>query len=108
VSPAYKVFECSEKNLIPSFAKYFLRSYNVVWLYNINSETGASVVRKNLDLTALLNEKLELPPTEEQEAIAEILSTADKEIEILQKDLDQEKQKKKALMQLLLTGIVRV
>ena len=108
VSPAYKVFECSGKNLIPSFAKHFLRSYNVVWLYNINSETGASVVRKNLDLTALLNEKLELPPTEEQEAIAEILSTADKELELLQKDLDQEKQKKKSLMQLLLTGIVRV
>ena len=30
------------------------------------------------------------------------------EIDLLQKDLDQEKQKKKALMQLLLTGIVRV
>ena len=44
----------------------------------------------------------------EQEAIADILTVVDKEIEILQKDLDQEKQKKKALMQLLLTGIVRV
>ena len=108
VSPAYKVFECVEKNLIPSFAKYFLRSYNVIWLYNINSETGASVVRKNLDLAALLNEKLEIPPIDEQGAIAKVLSTADAEIELLQKDLDQEKQKKKALMQLLLTGIVRV
>ena len=29
-------------------------------------------------------------------------------IELLQKDLEQEKQTKKALMQLLLTGIVRV
>ena len=107
VSPAYKVFECVEKNLIPSFAKYFLRSYNVVWLYNINSETGASVVRKNLDLAALLNEKLEIPSIDEQRAIAKVLSTADAEIKLLQKDLDQEKQKKKALMQLLLTGIVR-
>lgn len=44
----------------------------------------------------------------EQEAIANILFTADKEIELLQKQLEQEKQKKKALMQLLLTGIVRV
>ena len=43
----------------------------------------------------------------EQEAIAAILATADKEVEILQKDLDLAKQKKKALMQLLLTGIVR-
>ena len=44
----------------------------------------------------------------EQQAIANILSQADKEIELLQKDLEEEKNKKKALMQLLLTGIVRV
>lgn len=44
----------------------------------------------------------------EQTAIAEILSTADKEIELLKKDIEQEKLKKKSLMQLLLTGIVRV
>lgn len=44
----------------------------------------------------------------EQSVIAEILSTADKEIELLKKDIEQEKLKKKSLMQLLLTGIVRV
>ena len=44
----------------------------------------------------------------EQTAIAEILSTADKEIELLKKDIEQEKLKKKSLMQLLLTGIVRI
>ena len=44
----------------------------------------------------------------EQQAIANILSQADQEIEVLQKDLEEEKNKKKALMQLLLTGIVRV
>ena len=49
-----------------------------------------------------------MPPIEEQAAIAEVLSTADREIELLQQDIEQEKQKKKALMQLLLTGIVRV
>lgn len=48
-----------------------------------------------------------LPPLHEQIAISEILSTADREIELLQKDLVEEKQKKKALMQLLLTGILR-
>lgn len=108
VSPAYKVYKCSEEYLIPDFAKYFLRSYNIVWLYNINSETGASIVRKNLDLTALLKETIEVPSIDEQKAIADVLMAVDKEIELLQKELDQEKQKKKALMQLLLTGIVRV
>lgn len=108
VSPAYKVFECVENILTPNFAKYFLRSYNVVWLYNVNSYTGASVVRKNLDLGSLLNEKFKLPSIKEQLAIANILVVADNEIELLKKELEQEKQKKKALMQLLLTGIVRV
>ena len=49
-----------------------------------------------------------IPALKEQTAIAEILSTADKEIELLKKDIEQEKLKKKSLMQLLLTGIVRV
>ena len=49
-----------------------------------------------------------LPTKEEQNYIAKVLSAADREIELLQQDIEQEKQKKKALMQLLLTGIVRV
>ena len=44
----------------------------------------------------------------EQKAIAHILIAADREIDLLRQDIEQEKQKKKALMQLLLTGIVRV
>ena len=43
----------------------------------------------------------------EIERLSQIIKTANREIEILQKELGQEKQKKKALMQLLLTGIVR-
>lgn len=53
-------------------------------------------------------EKVRIPDIKEQAAIAEVLSTADREIELLQQDIEQEKQKKKALMQLLLMGIVRV
>ena len=53
-------------------------------------------------------EKVRIPDIKEQAAIAEVLSTADREIDLLQQDIEQEKQKKKALMQLLLTGIVRV
>ena len=44
----------------------------------------------------------------EQKAIADVLSAADEEISLLQKGLEQEKLKKKSLMQLLLTGLVRV
>ena len=49
-----------------------------------------------------------LPPLPEQNAIAEILSTADREINLHEKQLEELKKQKKALMQLLLTGMVRV
>lgn len=45
---------------------------------------------------------------EEQKAIASILSTADRELELLEKKLEALKEQKKGLMQLLLTGKVRV
>lgn len=48
------------------------------------------------------------PQKDEQNLIVNILSTADKEITLLHQDIIQEKNKKKALMQLLLMGIVRV
>lgn len=49
-----------------------------------------------------------IPSKAEQAAIVEILSTADHEIDLLQKSIETEKQKKKALMQLLLMGKARV
>ena len=44
----------------------------------------------------------------QQTYIADILSAADKEIDLLEQELAQQQQKKKSLMQLLLTGIARV
>ena len=49
-----------------------------------------------------------VPSVEEQQAIVGRLLIADREMNLLCQDIEQEKQKKKALMQLLLTGIVRV
>lgn len=52
--------------------------------------------------------KLSLPAIKEQQAIADILSAADREIDLLEQALAQQQQKKKSLMQLLLTGTARV
>ncbi len=52
--------------------------------------------------------KLLMPLLAEQQAIANILTTADQEIDALQKRLDHLKLEKKALMQQLLTGKRRV
>lgn len=52
--------------------------------------------------------KIHLPNLSEQQAIASVLSTADKEIEVLEQKLGCLRQEKKALMQQLLTGKRRV
>lgn len=67
---------------------------------------GHSVVHIYMD--QLKDLKVSLPSLPEQIAIGEILFTADREIDLLEKELEQAKQQKKALMQLLLTGMVRV
>lgn len=62
----------------------------------------------NLNADIVKNLKIYLPLPHEQAAIAEILSTTDKEIELMEKQLSELAKQKKGLMQLLLTGIVRV
>ena len=107
VSPAYTI-------LIPSpeiSAKYFsylFKMHAVIFLFYRFSQ-GIVDDTRSLKYYEFAKLHLTVPSDKkEQEAIADILTVADKEIEILQKDLDQEKQKKKALMQLMLTGLVRV
>lgn len=91
--------------LSPIYASHYFRGDT---FRNILNRLAQGVTRFNLSKNNLLKSILLLPPLEEQKAITEILSTQDKEIKLLQKELEEEKQKKKALMQLLLTGIVRV
>ena len=52
--------------------------------------------------------KVNVPPLTEQTAIAEILTTADREIELLTRELEEQKLIKKYLMQQLLTGKTRI
>ena len=85
------------------FLYYFLYNQKEVF-----KSMGQASSQPNLNKDIVQRIKIVLPSLKEQTAIAEILSTADKEIELLKKDIEQEKLKKKSLMQLLLTGIVRV
>ena len=105
-SPIYVTFEVVGKVCPEFLAAYLMRwdFINAVRKY----EEGTVYERMAVKPEDFLKFEMMLPPYEEQVAIAKILSIADKEIELLHQDLEQEKQKKKALMQLLLTGIVRV
>lgn len=81
VSPAYKVFEFNENLMISEYGNYFMKSYYMLERYKSCSEQGASVVRRNLDLKALLNVEINLPSIEEQEKIVKILRNIDSIIE---------------------------
>ena len=83
-------------------------AYAVYWLMQEKSMQVQGSSIKGIPSKEFQNYMLYIPPINEQTAIADILSAIDREINLLNQNLDQEKQKKKALMQLLLTGIVRV
>ena len=85
---------------------YQLLLSNVI--QNQITESQTNNAQPKLAIQQIQNFDLLLPSLPEQQAIAPVLSSADEEISLLQRDLEQEKLKKKSLMQLLLTGLVRV
>ena len=107
VSPAYTILRPSAAIDAKYFA-YLFKLPEIIFLFYRFSQ-GLVDDTRSLKYDGFQRISVTYPnDIREQKAITEILSTADQEIELLKKDLEQEKQKKKALMQLLLTGIVRV
>lgn len=90
-------------------AKYiFYHTVSEKFRKKLEREMTGSAGQKRVPAISIQKYKIFLPSSNEQNFIIEILSTADHEIDLLQKSIEAEKQKKKALMQLLLTGAVRV
>lgn len=88
------------------FLYYLIANDN--FFFNVMTTAKGSKMPRG-DKKAIMNAKMLIPESRiEQNFIVEILSTADHEINLLQESIEAEKQKKKALMQLLLTGKVRV
>jgi type I restriction enzyme S subunit len=105
VSPAYTVLEPIKK-IDDEFYKQYYKSYNFVGhlaVAVIGIRDGKQVSYDDFSFL-----KLPYPKLKEQQAIAQILTTADQEIEALKQRLEHLKQEKKALMQQLLTGKKRV
>jgi type I restriction enzyme S subunit len=90
-------------------------SLNNLYLYyflsNIKSKIillGQQGTQSNLNAAMVRDFQLSLPSLKEQKKIVSVLTNADKEIELLEQQLADFKQEKKALMQQLLTGKRRV
>ena len=91
--------------LLPEFSCYYLRSE--IFRQEI-SKLSQGATRFNLSKNNLMKLIAVLPPIEEQIAIANILSTADNEVQKEKEKLMALKAQKKGLMQQLLTGKTRV
>ena len=91
--------------LLPFFALYYFRS---AYFRKIMSIIAQGSTRFNISKTEVLNIQLNIPSIPEQQAIAEVLSTADQEIELAKKRLKAFRTQKSALIQQLLTGKKRV
>lgn len=90
------------------FEQFFGANHLDKGLTKIAHEGGRAHGLLNVTPSDFFNLKITVPSIEEQTAIAQVLQTADKEITLLKNKLEQQKLQKKGLMQVLLTGKVRV
>ena len=96
----------NKSKIYPQYLLYLLRlmrSRKIFWALSKKAVNQASINQTELGRTPI-----PLPPLSEQEKIAEILSTVDEKIEIERKRREKLERIKKSLMDLLLTGKIRV
>ncbi len=105
VSPAYTIL----KEIIP-VSKTFYKVYfkTETFINRLNTIIYGIRDGKQISFKDFATLKLPYPSIEEQEAIAKILETANKELKTLEQKLKCLEAQKKGLMQKLLTGEIRV
>lgn len=99
----YRLNDFSTLN--PFFAAYLFRTEH---FRNYMSVLAQGSTRFNISKKEVMKLKIDLPTIEEQTAIAEVLTAADREIELAKEKLDRLRRQKRGLMQQLLTGKKRV
>jgi type I restriction enzyme S subunit len=100
------IIRVNKEMVCPEYLSLLINSYSLVKLQIINfslSTTIGALYAKHIKKI-----KIPLPPLPEQQKIAEILSTVDKKLELERKHKEKLERIKKALMDILLTGKVRV
>ena len=107
VSPIYTVFRVDEKRVFPPFLYKVFKTELYRHIFAVS--TNASVDRRgSLRWAGFKLIEVPLPPLPEQKKIAAVLDAADREIDLLTRQLDARRRQKRGLMQQLLTGRVRV
>ncbi len=107
VSPAYTIVYLKKDYCIEFFGLLF-KMHRVVFDFYRYSQ-GLTSDTWNLKYPHFSEVKVKIPTSkQEQQKIAQLLTIADKEIELLKEELEALKEQKRGLMQRLLTGEVRV
>lgn len=96
---------CNNSELESNF--FYALTNSSLFTRQVESLTFGSA-QPQLTIRIIKSLKVPIPPVPEQQKIATVLTNADKEIELLEQQLADLQQEKKALMQVLLTGKKRV
>ncbi|EEF57024.1 restriction endonuclease subunit S [Pedosphaera parvula] len=107
VSHRFPTFTFKPAVSFPGYFRHVIKQKRFVHAMGLASPGGAGRNRV-LSKTEFMRIPIDLPSMAEQERIATVLNDCDREIELLQKQLDALKEQKRGLMQKLLTGEIRV
>lgn len=97
VSPSYKIFETVRA--VSGYLRHILKTRRMLYEYTQASEQGASIVRRNLDISSFMAISVTIPTVQEQQKIADFLTTLDEKIAAEKSKLTAVRQFKKALLQ---------
>ncbi|MCI5162857.1 MAG: restriction endonuclease subunit S [Candidatus Electrothrix sp. AX5] len=107
VSPIYVVFEAAKEKVHPAYLYKLLKTDIYRHIFQVS--TSSSVDRRgSLRWGDFSKIKVLLPSLEEQQQIADTLSTAQQEIDLLKQLAEKYKTQKRGLMQKMLTGEWRI
>lgn len=109
VSDEYDVLVNRDPKVLDMRLFNYLSQTRRLWHMAYLAANGVHIEKLIFDFGDFAKEKIRIPPTlAEQEAIVEVLSACDREIELLRRKLELLREQKRGLMQKLLTGEVRV
>ena len=108
----YEVDVSINQDLKAIFVKPALNTKYLFYWFQRNSvklsEMGSGSTVAGISLVDLRNIPLGLPSKEEQSKIVQILSDMDEQIDLLEQKLEKQKRIKQGMMQVLLTGKIRL
>lgn len=103
ISQNIAAIRLNKKNVDEEYLYYALQIYSFQF-----KRQAKTITLKHLGIKIVKNTLIPLPPLPEQQKIAEILSTADKKLELERNEKAKLERIKQGLTDLLLTGKVRV